>query len=119
MANFDASTPQLKVLKKIVDTVAALDMSKMDTLLCRNFKYQSFPKTIDVPEQTKGTFIQWFGGVFASMTKMEVRIQRWRPPSSSQTDIHPQPIIHEMIEAPGKVVIHVRPSIKPSQCLRS
>jgi hypothetical protein len=75
MANFDASTPQLKFVKKWIETVAVFDTSKMDTFLSRNFKYQSFPKTIDVPEQTKGTFIQWFGGVFASMTRMEVRIQ--------------------------------------------
>jgi hypothetical protein len=108
MANFDASTPQLKLVKKWIEALVALDMNKIGTLLTRNFKYQSFPKTIDVPEQTKGTFVQWFGGVFASMTKMEVRIQRWRPPSSSQTDIHPQLIIHEMIEAPGKIVVHVR-----------
>jgi hypothetical protein len=117
MANLDASTPQLKVLKKAIDAVTALDLSKMDTLLSRNFKYQSFPKTIDVPEQTKGTFFQWFRGVFASMSKFEVCIQRWRPPSSSQADIHPQPIIHEMIDAPGKIVIHVRPSIKLSQII--
>jgi hypothetical protein len=81
MANFDVSTPQLKLVKQWIDAFSVLDTSKMDSLLCRNFKYQSFPKTIDVPEQTKAGFIQWFGGVFASMTKMKVSIQlaRQRP----------------------------------------
>jgi hypothetical protein len=78
MANFDASTPQLKLVKTWIESLAALDMNKVGTLLTRNFKYQSFPKTTDVPELTKETVVQWFGGIFASMTKMEVRIRRLR-----------------------------------------
>jgi hypothetical protein len=48
---------------------------RLDMLLSGHFKSQSFPKTIDVPEMTKATYIQWMGGIFASMTKMEVRTQ--------------------------------------------
>jgi hypothetical protein len=76
MANFDASTPELKAIKKWIEAFSILDTNKMDTLLSRNFKYQSFPKSIDVPEQTKEGFIQWFGGTFS---KMKVSIQRQRP----------------------------------------
>jgi hypothetical protein len=89
MENFDASTPQLKAFKKWLDIVASLDLSKVDPLLTRNFKYRSFPEIIEVPEQTKEVYIQWFGGTMVSMTKIEVRIQRRR--TSSQTDIYPSP----------------------------
>jgi hypothetical protein len=78
MENMDASTPQLRVVKKWFDTLTSLDLSKADPLISRNFKYQSFPKTIDVPEQTKDIYIQWFGGIMVSLTKLEVRIQRRR-----------------------------------------
>jgi hypothetical protein len=78
MANFDASTPQLNVIKNWIDATSVLDTGKYDMVLARNFKYQSFPKTVDVPEMTKGKMVQWVAGVFASMTKMEVRIQRPR-----------------------------------------
>jgi hypothetical protein len=87
MANFEAGTPQLEVAKKWFDAVGVLDTGKIDSLLSRNFKYQSFPKTIDVPELTKAKYIQWFGGTFTSMTKIEVRIQRRRTTFNSQTDI--------------------------------
>jgi hypothetical protein len=115
MANFDASTPQLEAVKKWVDGFTSLDISKVDQLVSRNFKFQSFPKTVDLPEQTKGAHLQWFGGLFALITKLEVGIQLARQrPSARGTDTRPQPNIQEMIQAPGKVVIHVRPSIKPS-----
>jgi hypothetical protein len=76
MANIDARTPQLKVVKKWLDTLTSLDMNEVDPLISRNFTYHSFPKTIDLPEQTKEVYIQWFDVLLASITKSEVRIQR-------------------------------------------
>jgi hypothetical protein len=79
MLDFDASTPQRKLVKTWIESLAALDMNKVGTLLARDFKYQSFPKTTDVPELSKESVVQWFAGIFASMSKMEVRIRRPRP----------------------------------------
>jgi hypothetical protein len=78
MANIDARTPQLEAVKKWIDGFISLDISNLGMLTSRNFKYESLPKIVDLPEQTKGAHIQWFGGILASTTKLEVRIQRWR-----------------------------------------
>jgi hypothetical protein len=78
MANFDASSPQLRTMKKWIENLVSLDMTKVEPLISRNFKYLSFPKTIDLPDQTKEAYIQWFGGLMALIAKPEVRIQRWR-----------------------------------------
>jgi hypothetical protein len=84
MANFDASTPQLEAVEKWIDGFTSLDISKVDLFVSRNFKFQSFPKTIDLPEQTKGAHIQWFGGLFSLITKLEVSVQRRRTALSSR-----------------------------------
>ena len=79
MANIDASTPQLKAVKKWIDAICSLDMSGVVPLISSNFKYQSFPKTIHLPdihEQEKDAHIQWLGGLMATLTKIEVRLQR-------------------------------------------
>jgi hypothetical protein len=78
MANFDASTPQLKAVKHWIDALTVVDMSKVEPVVSRNFKFQTFPKDIDLPEQTKEEYLQWFGRIFVSMTKMDVSIQRRR-----------------------------------------
>jgi hypothetical protein len=54
MANIDAPTPQLKAIKKWLDALTSLDISKVEPLISRTFKYQSYPKIIDLPEQAKG-----------------------------------------------------------------
>lgn len=75
MINIDATTPQLKATKKWIDTVCSLDISKVVPLVSKNFKYQSFPKSTDLPEvdeQTKEAHIQWLGGLMTSITKFEV-----------------------------------------------
>jgi hypothetical protein len=64
-------------------------MSKVELLISRNFKCQSLPKAIDLPDQTKEAYIQWLGKVVALIAKPEGRIQRRR--TSLETDIHPQP----------------------------
>ena len=79
MANIDASTPQMKAVKKWIDSMTSLDISKVVPLISRNFKYQSFPETIDLPEvheQAKGAYIQWFGGLMTCINKYEASLQR-------------------------------------------
>jgi hypothetical protein len=79
MADFDASTPQLQTVKKWIDSFISLDISKADLLISRNFKFQSFPKSTELPEQpTKEAYIQWFGRVFALLATFSVRIHRRR-----------------------------------------
>jgi hypothetical protein len=43
MASIDAPTPQLKAIKKWLDALTSLDISKVEPLISWTFKYQSFP----------------------------------------------------------------------------
>jgi len=109
MVNVNATTPQLKAVKNYLDAYTSLDVNNVERVLSKNFKFQTFPETTDLPEQAKGAYIERFRRASTLMTKMDVRIRE--PPSNSQTDIHhPQINVHEVIEAPGKVVVHVCPS---------
>jgi hypothetical protein len=86
MANLDHSTPQLKVARNWLDAYSSLDASKLDPLLSKHYKHLSFPESIR-PEETKQAHIKRYGELASSLTK-----------------------VHEVIDAPGKVILHVRPS---------
>lgn len=75
MANFEASTPQLSVIKKWIDAYTSLDVSKVEPLLAKNYQHQSFPESTDLPDETKGQHIQKWGEILAAAAKLEVRIR--------------------------------------------
>jgi hypothetical protein len=75
MANIDASTPQLKAVKKWIETICSFDVSGAVSLTSGNFKYQSLPKTVDLPDKEKDGHIQWLG-LMTTLTKFEVRLQQ-------------------------------------------
>jgi len=77
MANFDTSTPQLKVVKKLLDAYVSLDMSNAEPLLSKNFQYQPFPET-GLPKEAKGGHIQRIAGILAAVSKFEVCIRHLR-----------------------------------------
>lgn len=112
MVNINATTPQLKLVKSVVEAYRSRDLVSSGSIFSKNFKFQSFPKTPDHVEETKGQHLENYGGLLSSFTKMEVRRSRRPQPELSQADNDdPQPVIHEVIEGPGKVVVHVCPSV--------
>jgi len=79
MVNIDATTPQLKVVKNLLDAYFdSLDISKAEPLLSNHFKFQTFPENIELPEEGKAAHVQRYGGILAAFTKAEVRIQHRR-----------------------------------------
>jgi len=75
MADIDASTPQLKVVKRFLDAYVSLDIKKVDPLMSKDYQYQSLPESIDLPEEAKGGHIQRVGEILALVNKLEVHIQ--------------------------------------------
>ena len=107
MSNFDAS-PQLTLVKNWVDAYISLDIKNVEPLLSKNFQYHTFPETTDLSKEAKERHIERYREMLSAVSKLEVRIQPWKIALGSQTDsYHPQIIYHEVIEAPGKVVVHV------------
>jgi hypothetical protein len=85
MVNFDASTPQLKVVKNWIDAYLTFDIKNVEPPISKNFQYQAFPETTDLPKETKENHIERYGEILAGTSKAEVRIQHRR---CSQPDIH-------------------------------
>jgi len=85
MANIE--TPQLKFSKKMFGYYGSRDISDVGQLLAKDFKFLSFPKVPEIPDQTKDSHLKTWGGILGSFAKLE-------------------PIVHEIIDAPGKNVIH-------------
>ena len=75
MVNIDASTPQLRVVKKWFEAYASLDVDKPEPLLSKDYKQQTLPKSIGLPDETKEEHLKRFRGMSPSITKLEVRIQ--------------------------------------------
>jgi len=78
MANIDASTPQLKVVKEWLDAIISLDVSKVVPHISRDFTYQSLPhatELLEICDQARDAHVQWLKGLLALFTKAEVCIQ--------------------------------------------
>ena len=78
MANIDASTPQLKVVKEWLDAITSLDVSKVVPLISKDFKYQSLPhvtELLEIRDQARDAHLPWLKGLMALCTKAEVCIQ--------------------------------------------
>ena len=80
MVNINATTPQLKAAKAVVEAYSSCDLSDSESLFSKDFKFQSFPKSTEHHEETKGQHFQNYGGVLSSYAKMEVSVQRADPP---------------------------------------
>jgi len=91
MVELDASTPQLKAVKDWIDAYCTLDMKNVEPLVSKNFQYQAFPETADLPKETKEKHIERFGGMLAAARKFEVRIQAYE--NRSKTSTTPRPPI--------------------------
>lgn len=116
MVNFDASTPQLNVVKQWLESYASLDTKNTNRLLSKNFQYESYPRSSNNPDEPKEAHVKTWGTRLSSMNKLEVSgIHQvlGNPTSGPEADIHRLQIAtHEVVEAPGKVVVQVRPSLQ-------
>ena len=75
MANIDASTPQLKITKSLLDAYLSLNIKEVEPFLSKDFQFQTFPKAgATMPEQPRVEHVQRFEGISAGMIKLEVRI---------------------------------------------
>lgn len=83
MTNFDATTPQLKVVKNWIDAHISLDMDKVEPLISKNYQYQKSSETIDLPKGAEGRHLGRIGEIMSATGNLEVRIRPRGPPSSS------------------------------------
>jgi len=74
MANINANTPQLKVVKQWLDAFFVRDGNVMDPVLSKDFVYETLPKSIGLPDERRERHIQRLNEAFTTVEKFEVRI---------------------------------------------
>ena len=75
MANINATTPQLKFLKNLLDAYLTLDINKVEPFISKDFKFQTFPKIADLPDEAKEGHFERYGTLFSLMARTEVCVQ--------------------------------------------
>ena len=78
MSNFDASTPQLKIVKNLIDAITSLNLGKVATVLSKNFQYGAFYVSPDLAKMDNERFAAMIQGFFGGLTKLDVSIQQRR-----------------------------------------
>lgn len=74
MATFDATTPQLKVVKNFVDGFLSRDIKSVRSVIAKNYVFNTLPKTAEAPNEMKETGAERHGMILAALTKIEVRM---------------------------------------------
>ncbi|KAF9779190.1 hypothetical protein BJ322DRAFT_1113547 [Thelephora terrestris] len=86
------TTPQLKAVKNFIDAYLTRDVKNVEPLISKDFKFQTFPKITEHPDEAKDAHFERYGPILTSLTKLEITY-------------------HEVIEAPGKVIFHATADI--------
>ena len=75
MVILEATTPQLKVIKDLADSLASRDVKSTVRLLSKDFTLSTFPKVAELPVLTGEGYLQKYGPVLGAFAKIEVCIQ--------------------------------------------
>ena len=75
MVTIDTTTPQLKVLQKLADTLAALNLYDAGPILSKDFTLKKLPKSPELPDLSKEEYLQQHNVMVAMFPKAEVRIR--------------------------------------------
>ena len=75
MITFDPNTPQLKATQKWIDACLTRDTGKIRSVFSKNYKHQTLPKSMGLPEEGREEYIKRCEGLFPSFTGFEVRTQ--------------------------------------------
>ena len=74
MANLDTNSPQLSLIKRLIDGYCSLDMNNVEPLLSKDYRYEMLPERADLPKQAKESHLKMWGEVFSPGRKAEVCI---------------------------------------------
>jgi hypothetical protein len=75
LTNFSAGTPQLEAVKNLIEAYLTLDLNNLEPVVTKDYRYQTFPKIADLPDESKGGHLERYGVLFGLMTEVEVCIQ--------------------------------------------
>ena len=71
MINLNATTPQLKAVKNLIEAY----VNNTESPASKDYKYQTFPKVAELHDEEKGGHFERYAVLFSLMTKVEVCTQ--------------------------------------------
>ena len=74
LTNFNATTPQSKVVENIFKALTTLDIKNIEPFLSKDFQLETFPKIASLPDEPKAMSLERYGTLISLLTKIEVRI---------------------------------------------
>ena len=75
MVNFDTSTPQLKVVKNLLDAYSTRDIKNVEPFISKNYQYHALPESLGLPKEDREEHAQRIRETFPLFSKIEVCIQ--------------------------------------------
>ena len=72
MPNFDATTPESKAVKNLIDAYVTRDLKNIVPLISKDYKFLSFPKIPEQPDEEKEAHLERYAPLFSMLTKVEV-----------------------------------------------
>ena len=105
-AQENSETPQVKLMHGWGQGFVERDVNVIAKHLHKDYSHIRYPLSLGFPEENRERYLEHMREIIGLWTSNEVRHQVLLP-SCPATSL-PQSTIHSIIEAPGKVVVHVR-----------
>jgi hypothetical protein len=114
-AGTNLNSPQIKLLKEWNDAFAEMNIAAMKKLMHKDFRRSVYPRSLGEPEQNAEEAFKELSGLFGVLTGVNVGhtfcYSNLLPRAKSTL----QMTVHSIIEAPERIVVHVRIPFLSSQ----
>ena len=101
-----SGSPQAKLVREWLEAFERMDIELLTKPLHVDFRYATYPRSLNMPEQTRDEWRLQIAATISFWTHMDASLSPNRPLNSSLTH-SPQRTVHSITEAPGKVILHV------------
>ena len=72
MSGINPSSPQLALVKKWLESYTSLNIKNVEPLLSKNFQVQRYPRSSDLPDETRESHLEGWEARFSVIEKGEV-----------------------------------------------
>lgn len=106
MVNIEATSPQLQLVKDLLEAYCDFDMEKVGELLSKDYKFKTLPKHPDHPDQTKEEHLESYGRKLSLMVQLDVRPRRRKSgfkTNGFMTTTDPRPTLPKLLKHRGKL----------------
>jgi len=107
-SDVDISSPQIKLINEWNQGFEEMNLDILRKHLHKDFRRSSYPRSLGLPAQNNEEWLKEIGGVMEFATGYNVGHTACYSNLPSPAKSASQTTAHSVIEAKGKVVIHVR-----------